>query len=198
MPDPGREPAGRGERQLGNRGRRGHARADRSFRRVLLRHGPAEVGQDTVAHELGDMALESRDFRGDGALIGLDDLAHLLRVELGRQGRRADQIDEHHRELPALGPRPRGRLHRWRAQGRGGAQQALAVPERYAEGGEVGVGQVAHHVEPDVVVLKSPGVAGHSQALQPAVDIHPGFPLRRPTPSMSRILRYTGRKHLLE
>ena len=136
--------------------------------------------------------------RGDGGLVGLDDLAQLLRVEPRRQRGRADQIDEHHGELPALGSRPRGRLERGLAQARHGAQQALAVAERHAERGQVGVGQVAHHVEADVVVVKSPGVAGHSQSSAASPRYPPGPSPSAATPSMSRILRYTGRKHLHE
>jgi hypothetical protein len=34
---------------------------------------------------------------------GVQDLAHVLGVEPGRECRRADQIDEHHRELTPLG-----------------------------------------------------------------------------------------------
>ena len=60
------------------------AGADGPFRLVLVRHGPAEVGQHAVAHELGDVAFEPGDLGGHGGLVGMDDLAHLLRVEAGR------------------------------------------------------------------------------------------------------------------
>ena len=36
-------------------------------------------------------------------VIGADELAHVLGIEPGRQRGRADQVAEHHRELPALG-----------------------------------------------------------------------------------------------
>ena len=64
--------------------------------------GPAEVGQHAVAHELGDVALEAGDLARDRVLVRAEDLAHLLRVEPGGERGRADEVDEHHRELPAL------------------------------------------------------------------------------------------------
>ncbi len=73
------------------------------LRLVLMRHRPAEIGQDTVAHELRDMTFEPQDLAGHGVLIAAQDRAHLLRVEPSRQRRRAHQIDEHHRELAPLG-----------------------------------------------------------------------------------------------
>ncbi len=77
--------------------------ANRPLGLVLVRHRPAEIGQHAVAHELRDMALEARDLAGDGVLVGAQHRAHLLRVEpLGKRGR-ADQIDEHHGQLAALG-----------------------------------------------------------------------------------------------
>ena len=79
------------------------AGADGPLGLVLVRPRPAEVGQHAVAHELGDVALEPGDLAGDGVLVGADDLAHLLRVEPGRERGRADQVDEHDRELAALG-----------------------------------------------------------------------------------------------
>ena len=36
-------------------------------------------------------------------VVGADQLAQVLGVEAGRECGRADQVDEHHRELAALG-----------------------------------------------------------------------------------------------
>jgi hypothetical protein len=38
-----------------------------------------------------------------GAVIRAEDLAQILRIEARRERGRADQIAEHHRQLPALG-----------------------------------------------------------------------------------------------
>ena len=85
--------------------------ADRPLGIVLMRLRVAEIDQHAVAHVLGDKAVEAGDDLGDGAVIGADQLAQILRVEPGRQRGRADQIAEHHRQLPALGI-GRCRVHR--------------------------------------------------------------------------------------
>ena len=69
---------GRGDREPG---------PHRPLGLVLVRPGPAEIGQHAVAHELGDMALEARDLARDGVLVGAEDLAHLLGVEPARRAR---------------------------------------------------------------------------------------------------------------
>ena len=112
---------------------------DRPLGLVLVRRGPAEIGQHAVAHELGDVAVEAGDLAGHSVLVGVEDLAHLLGVEPRAERGRADEVDEHHGELPPLGlqSRRRGGLgireageEGWQRSGqRGdGSQQALAVP----------------------------------------------------------------------
>jgi hypothetical protein len=56
----------------------------------------------------GDKTGEPRRRSGDAAVVAADDLAQILGIEAGRQGRRADQIAEHDRQLPALGLARRG------------------------------------------------------------------------------------------
>jgi hypothetical protein len=62
----------------------------------------AEIDQDTVAHVLGDKAIEPGDHFGDGAVIGGDDLAQILGIELRGERGRANEVAEHDRELPSL------------------------------------------------------------------------------------------------
>jgi hypothetical protein len=69
---------------------------------VLMRPRIAEIGQHAVAHEFGDKAVIVSDDGGDRVLIGADLLAQFLGVEPHRQGRRANEIAEHHRQLPSL------------------------------------------------------------------------------------------------
>ena len=102
------------------------AGADRPLGLVLVRPRPAEIGQHAVAHELGHVPVEPSDLGGHGGLVGLDDLAHLLRVEPGGERGRADQVDEHDRELAPLGLGRPGR----RAPGRG----FLPDPHRWRGG----------------------------------------------------------------
>ena len=61
---------------------------------VLVRAGPAEVGQHAVTHQLGHVPVDARDLAGDRVLVGAQDLAHVLRIEAARERGRADQVDE--------------------------------------------------------------------------------------------------------
>ena len=118
---PGRDADPDPERGAGRRLEIAHRRhelepgADRPLGIVLLRPRVAEVGQDPVAHVLGDEAAEAFDPRGDAAVVGADQLAQVLGVEAGGERGRADQVDEHHRELAALGLCSR-RDRRWPGQ----------------------------------------------------------------------------------
>ena len=84
---------------------------------VLVGGRPSEVGEHAVAHELGDVALVTQDLARDCVLVGAQELARLLGVETCGERRRADQVDEHHRELPPFGPDRR--LRRFGRGGRG-------------------------------------------------------------------------------
>jgi hypothetical protein len=130
--------------------------------------GPAEVGEHAVAKELRHVALVADDLARDRVLVGAQDLAHLLGVEAGGERGRADHVDEHHRELAALGLRAarpvRGgaRRRRWRGPrvgrpGQGGdrGQEPLAVAERGdPELAQVVLGQGRQQVRVDVVVAE--------------------------------------------
>ena len=152
------DPRGQGARvrgmQTAHRLDRRKARPDRALGLVFVRPGPAKIGHDPVTHELGDMSFEAGDLVGHRVLVGVDDLAHLLGVEPRAERRRAHEVDEHHRELAPFGPQPcrrrgldiresrRGGLGNRSAQRGDGSQQALPVPQRQAEYGKIGVGQV--------------------------------------------------------
>src|SRR5215831_7673153 len=70
---------------------------------VLMRPRVAEISQHPVAHVFGDKPVIARDDASNGVLIGADLLAQFLGVEPRRQGRRADEVAKHHRQLPPLG-----------------------------------------------------------------------------------------------
>jgi hypothetical protein len=76
---------------------------DRPLGVVLMRPRIAEIGQDPVAHVFGDKAVIARDDARNGILIGAELLPQFLGVESHRQRRRADEVAEHHRQLPPLG-----------------------------------------------------------------------------------------------
>ena len=140
--------------------RRGEAGAHRALGVVLVRRGPAEVRQHTVAEQLGDVTAILAHRFDHSAVVGRHHLAQVLRVEPGRERRRAREVAEQHRQMPALrarsvrvvasfgsagrgrrarrlrGRRLRGRLRtarngRRRAAQRGdGGEQLAAVPDR--------------------------------------------------------------------
>jgi hypothetical protein len=91
---------------------------------VLVRPRIAEIDQHPVAHVFGDKAVIARDDGGNGVLIGAKLLAQFLGVEACRQRRRADEITEHHRQLPPFGGVLRPRTGRCGGCGRclGGGQ----------------------------------------------------------------------------
>jgi hypothetical protein len=54
-----------------------------TFRVVLVRAGPPEIGQHAVAHQLGDVPADARDLARDRVLVGVQDLVHVLGIEAG-------------------------------------------------------------------------------------------------------------------
>jgi hypothetical protein len=62
-----------------------------------------EIDQHPVAHVLGDKAVEAPDRLADRAVVVPDQLPQILRVMTGRERGRANQVAEHHRQLPAFG-----------------------------------------------------------------------------------------------
>src|SRR5262249_28228621 len=75
---------------------------------IFMRLRITEIDQHAVAHVSGDEAIEPGDDFGDGAVVGGDDLAQILWIESRRQLGRADEVAEHHRQLPAFGIGGRG------------------------------------------------------------------------------------------
>ena len=114
MPDPGLQPAssawGLQPSHVFDQLQPG---AHRALGVVLVRLRPAEIGQHAVAQVLGDMAVEAADHLRAGRLIGAHDRAQVLGIEPRRQLGRADQIAEHHGQLPALGFARSRRRRRW-------------------------------------------------------------------------------------
>jgi hypothetical protein len=82
---------------------RAQPRPDRPLGVVLMRLRVAEIDQYAVAHVPGHEAIEPGDDLGNGTVIRSDDLAQILGIEARREPGRANQIAEHHRQLPALG-----------------------------------------------------------------------------------------------
>ncbi len=64
--------------------------------------GMPEVDHQSVAEELGDMALVALDDRRAGSLVGADDLAEIFGVQARRQRSGAREVAEHDGDLAAL------------------------------------------------------------------------------------------------
>ena len=92
--------------QPGDRRHQFEPGAYRPLRIVLMGARIAEIDQDAVTHVAGDIALPALDHRLAAGLERADHVAHVLGIETRRQLGRADQIGEHHRQLPPLGMDP--------------------------------------------------------------------------------------------
>jgi len=86
-----------------DRGNRVQPRPDRPLRVVLMGLRVAEIDQHCVADGLADKAIEAGDDFDDGTVIRGDNLAQIFGIEPRRQRRRADEVADHHRQLPPLG-----------------------------------------------------------------------------------------------
>ena len=120
IPDP-RLKRGGFDSESTDRVSRAEPRPDCALGIVLVRSRVAEVNQNAIPHILRDKAVEASDDIGDGAVIGGNDLAQILGVEPRGQPGRADQVAEHHRQLPALRLGPHPSLPRKRGRIREGA-----------------------------------------------------------------------------
>jgi hypothetical protein len=78
-------------------------RANGAFSGILESARKAEIGQDAVAHELGDETAEAADRAGGGILITADHAAKEFGIDRVRQRRRTHHVAEQHRDLAALG-----------------------------------------------------------------------------------------------
>ena len=179
----------RGERFSGRGGKPGNNPDDRqaylhgALSVVLVRLGPAEVGEHAVSEELREVAAVARDLARDRVLVGPEDLLHLLRVQPAAQCRRADQVAEHNRELSTLGlgcylppglfSRHLGRARRRPSQSRDRCQHDLPRPEREPEFPQVDLRQLSQNLGCDLGVQERLHVALQSQPAQPCRDVHP-------------------------
>ena len=61
--------------------------AHRAFGRVFVRLRITEIGKDAVAHEFGDITVETGNSAGAGILIAFDQAAQILGIERGGKRR---------------------------------------------------------------------------------------------------------------
>jgi hypothetical protein len=182
-----------GERAL-DRERRAHG----ALAVVLLRLGIAEQRHQAVAELFQDVAAKRSHGGRGGVEVAPHQIAPVLRIELRREARRADEVAEHHRDRTALsvlaGRRGRRRgLRRWwfGGQRRGRREQLAPMPQRSdADFLQVRVGERRRESEVDVVVGERLGVLPEIEPLQPIGDAHcatsvPGRRLAAPSPVAS-------------
>ena len=113
------------------------------------------------------------------AVVGADDLAHVLGVEPSRERGRADEVAEHDRELAALGgvQRARNGRCRWgcgtcRCALLNGfeignrAQQLAAMAEQDAQLLQILISQIGEDAEIDRIVAKRLRVLLHLEAAE--------------------------------
>jgi hypothetical protein len=133
------------------------------------------------------MAAETRHCHRGLVEIGLDHVAPIFSVELGREARRADEIAEHHRDRTPLGGGARSRRRRGRRSARGlsgrglrivpgeagdGAHEPLAMPERHANLLEIRLDQVGQDVSVDLMLAEQRFVLSEVDRVQPLGDVH--------------------------
>jgi hypothetical protein len=91
--------------EFGESALNGERGAHRALGVVLLRVRIAEQGHKTVAELFQHIAAKSSHRLRSLIEIGPDEIAPILRVELGREARRVDEVAEHHGDRAALGGR---------------------------------------------------------------------------------------------
>src|SRR6516225_289726 len=138
---------------------------------ILMRARVAEIDHDAVAHILGDKAFEPYNDFSDGAVIGGDNLAQILGVKACGELGRADQVAEHHRQLPALGNRRRGP---WLAAQRGDCfeQFAAVAPQHHAEILQILRRELGQGLLVDLMIAECDLVSIEAEAPQPDSYVH--------------------------
>ena len=103
--------------------------ADGAFGVILMRHRRAERGHDRIADELLDRSAESLDLRAYAFEVRALKRAHVLRIELLRLRREADQVAEEDRDqLPLLARSGSGTVSRGRSERRILAEDLMLEP----------------------------------------------------------------------
>jgi len=125
---------------------------------VLVRLRIAKIDQDAVAHVAGDKPAKPFDCLSDAAMVGAENPAQILGIEPSGQGRRADQIAEHDRELAALGVRSHRRAWRSRrpaSECRDRIEQPPTVPDRgYPDAGQILGREPRQHLRVDIILAE--------------------------------------------
>ena len=175
--------------QLGDRPLDAERSQDGAFGVILLRLRIAEEGHQSVAQSFQDVPAEADHRLRRLVEIGVDKVAPVLRVESSGKLGRTDKVAEHHRDRAPLGQiRRREGLRRLggsrgRRSSRGWKgfapvplayrlEQPSAVAERDFELLEIPIGEIAEHVEVNLVVPKRFLVLAEAETAEPLADFH--------------------------
>ena len=160
-----RDPTSRARRDSWHRLADGECRERRPLCIIAVGHRRAEHAHDAVADVLVDGAAMLLDDAVDDRKEALEQLVHLLRVQLPRERGVVDEVGKEHRHLsPLAGRLIRGsglggcRIGCGRPRHRCRPEQPFPVAHRNAELLQVGVGQLRKDVELERVGGKELGV----------------------------------------
>jgi hypothetical protein len=178
-PDPGRKNASNRRLDSRNRIYNGETTANGALSLVFVCGRPTEIGEDSVPHELRYMPFETRDLPRNGILIGAQDVAQDLRIDLSRQRRGSDEVAEHDGKLsPFTFAAPlRGFGLHVLGRGMGLVQPGNRCrydpprPKWQAKFFEIALGQMWQRLESDLVVDKKLGIFAQAEPLQPRYDV---------------------------
>ncbi len=173
--------------QLGRGGDDRERRAHRVLGVLFVSLRIAEVGEHAVAHVFGDEAAVGGDEAGAACVIGCEDVSHVLGIEPRGKHGRADEIDNHHGEMTALGGgrfcdpcrRPRDRQCREACarQRFNRGQQPAAMPHRGdAKVLDVFRRQLSKNLQVDGILAKCSLVLTETEPAEPIADLHSRFP----------------------
>src|SRR5262249_49267970 len=164
-----------------NRGNDIEPRPHGSLGIVFVREGISEIGQYPVAPELSEEAVIGSGDTGAGGVIGIDNDAHVLRIESGRQRSGAHKVADHHGEVTALSLVTRARFRPRRKLGRCGRgssklgnrpEQSPAISKKHDAKLllEILVREVPKDRKIDPVLGKPVRILGESERSEPLSD----------------------------
>src|SRR5262245_22889083 len=144
-----------------------------AFSIVLMGLWVAEIGKEAVAHESGDISTHLSDHRGARTLESADHVAKILRIELNRQSRRADEITKKDGHLSSFGFGLRrgdadswGYAPPWKRTDR--SENSFPMAESNAQFLQIGLGHIAQNIEFDGVLGKDSRVLGEPDPIKPS------------------------------
>ena len=166
------------------------SRPDGSLRRVFACPRPAEVGQNAVSQELRDVAFQSCNLSGHRVLVGPHDIAQVFGIDPSAEIGRADEIDEHERQLTALGRWGRPSRRPVRRLEADGIENLPPVADSLdADLLEIINRQARQDLKIDAIILEHLLIGLQAEAVQPFSDVQLRLPSRFQLPALLSLVR---------